>query len=136
MERYKYDENNGLWYELGEHGMYYPMLEMSNEELKVGRYGKLAMEHMKSMYPSRYEVLNTLWKFPEIFNDIDDKVYNMIDKIMEEKLKEEPIEENWNVLEIERHKKMLYREAEEIALKEIVYQDHFENVDIEEFVQG
>ena len=135
MERYKYDENNGLWYELGEHGMYYPMLEMPNEELKVGRYGKLAMEHMKAMFPSRYEVLNALWKFPEIFNGIDDKVYNMIDKIMEKRLKEEPIEESWNILEIERHKKMLYREAEEIALREIVYQDHFQNVDIEEFVQ-
>lgn len=130
MERYKYDENNGLWYELGEYGMYYPMLEMPNEELKVGRYGKLAMEHMKSINPARYKTLGISGLFSEIFNDIDNKVYDMIDKIMDEKLKEEPIQENWNVLEIERHKKMLHREAEEIALQEIVYQDHFENIDM------
>ncbi len=44
MERYKYDEGNGLWYELGEHGMYYPMLEVPNEELKVGRKQKYKTE--------------------------------------------------------------------------------------------
>ena len=131
MERYKFDEGNGLWYELGEHGMYYPVTEVG-EKLEVGRYGKLAMEHMKALNPARYKTLGIMGMFPKIFNNIDEKVYKIIDDIMEEKLKEEPIQDDWNVLEIERHKKMLFREAEEIALKEIVYQDHFVNISMEE----
>lgn len=132
MEKYKYDESNGLWYELGEHGMYYPMVEEDRERLNVGRYGKLAMEYMKSENLGKYEAIKTMMLFPKVFNGIDEKVYAMIDDIMEKKLKEEPIQEDWNILEIEAHKKMLYREAEEIALKEIVYKDHFAN--IEEYI--
>ena len=132
MERYKYDDNNGLWYELGEHGMYYPMVEEDIEKLNVGRYGRLAMEYMKGENLGKYEAVKTMMLFPKIFNGIDEKVYAMIDSIMEVKLKEEPIQEDWNVLEMERHKKMLYREAEEVALQEIVYKDHFAN--IEEYI--
>ena len=131
MERYKVDESNGLRYELGEYGMYYPIIEIDGK-LEIGRYGKLAMEHMKAINPSRYKTLGIMGMFPKIFNNIDEKVYSIIDNIMEEKLKEEPIQDEWNVLEIERHKKMLYREAEEIALQEIVYQDHFANINMEE----
>ena len=131
MERYKFDESNGLWYELGEHGMYYPVTEVG-EKLEVGRYGKLAMEHMKALNPARYKTLGIMGMFPKIFNNIDEKIYKIIDDIMEKKLEEEPIKDEWNVLEIERHKKMLFREAEEIALQEIVYQDHFENISMEE----
>ena len=131
MERYKFDESNGLWYELGEYGMYYPVTEVG-EKLEVGRYGKLAMEHMKVLNPARYKTLGIMGMFPKIFNNIDEKIYKIIDDIMEKKLEEEPIKDGWNVFEIERHKKMLFREAEEIALQEIVYQDHFENISMEE----
>ena len=131
MERYKVDESNGLRYELGEYGMYYPVTEVG-EKLEVGRYGKLAMEHMKALNPARYKTLGIMGMFPKIFNNIDEKIYKIIDDIMEKKLEEEPIKDGWNVLEIERHKKMLFREAEEIALQEIVYQDHFENISMEE----
>ena len=131
MERYKFDERNGLWYELGEYGMYYPVTEV-DEKLEVGRYGNLAMEHMKALNPARYKTLGIMGMFPKIFNNIDEKIYKIIDDIMEKKLEEEPIKDGWNVLEIERHKKMLFREAEEIALQEIVYQDHFENISMEE----
>ena len=132
MEKYKFDEENGLWYEVGENGMYYPMIKTSDEELKIGRYGNLAMEHMKSIEPVRYKTLGMLGMFPKIFNEIDEKVYSRIDNIMDKKLQQEPIQDDWNVLEIERHKKMLFREAEEIVLQEVVYQDHFKNIDIEE----
>ena len=122
-------EENGIKYQLGEHAMYYPIFEV--KEFQVGKYGKMAMEHMKSTNKAKYNMLGMLQKFPEIFNGIDDKVYNMIDKIMEKKLKEEPVPEDFNIIESEAHKKMLYREAEEIALKELVYIDHFKNVEIE-----
>ncbi len=130
MERYKFDEDNRLWYELGENGVYYPMIKVE-DNLNVGRYGRLAMEHMKSINPVRYKTLGVMGMFPEIFNNIDEKVYNIINNIMNKKLKEEPIQDNWNVVEIEKHKKMLYREAEEIALQEIVYKNHFSNIDME-----
>lgn len=80
-------------------------------------------------------MLGMLPKLPEIFNGLDDKVYNMINEIMEKKLKEEPVPEDFNILESEAHKKMLYREAEEIALKELVYINHFENIDMEKILK-
>ena len=132
MEQYRFDKENGLWYELGKHGMYYPMIQVSDEELTVGRYGNLAMEHMKTINPIRYKTLGMMGMFPKIFNKIDEKVYYRINSIMEKKLQQEPIQYDWNVLEIERHKKMLFREAEEIALQEIVYKNHFASIDMEE----
>lgn len=132
MENYKFDENNGIWYKLGENGMYYPMIKTSEEDLKVGKYINLAMEYMKSINPVRYKTLGMMGMFPKIFNEIDEKAYSMIDNIMDKKLQQEPIQDNWNIIEIERHKKMLFREAEEIVLQEVVYQDHFKNIDMEE----
>ena len=73
MEKYKIE--NGIKYELGEHGMYYPMFEV--KELQVGKYGKMAMEHMKTVNKARYNMLGMLQKLPEIFNGLDDKVYNI-----------------------------------------------------------
>ncbi|WP_317367401.1 TnpV protein [uncultured Tyzzerella sp.] len=134
MRKEKFNENNGLSYELGEDSMYYPTIEIM--ELKVGKYGKLAMEHMRELNQIDYNSLGIRGKLPEIFNDIDNKVYEMIDRLMEKKLKEEPIQDEWNVLEIERHKKMLHREVEEIVLKEIVYKDHFKDIDMEEIIFG
>ncbi len=131
MEKYKVE--NGIKYELGENGMYYPIFEVN--ELKVGKYGKMAMEHMKTVNKARYNMLGMLQKLPEIFNGLDDKVYSMIDEIMEKKLKEEPILEDLNILEIEAYKKMLYREAEEIALKELVYINHFENIHMKKILK-
>lgn len=132
MEKYKIE--NGIKYELGEHGMYYPIFEV--EELKVGKYSKMAMEHMQTINKARYKFLGITGKLPEIFNGLDDKVYNMINEIIEEKLKDEPVQDNWDILEIEAYKKMLYREAEEIALKELVYINHFENVDMGEILKA
>ena len=131
MEKYKIE--NGIKYELGEHGMYYPMFEV--KELQVGKYGKMAMERMKTVNKARYNMLGMLQKLPEIFNGLDDKVYNIINEIMEKKLKEEPVPEDFNIIESEAHKKMLYREAEEIALKELVYINHFKNVDMEKILK-
>lgn len=63
------------------------------------------MEHMKNTQSSKYDMLGILGELPKIFNRLDERVHNMIDKIMDKKLKEEPIQDNWNVLEIEAHKK-------------------------------
>lgn len=134
MKKEKINKNNRLVYELGEHSMYYPKIDRI--ELKVGKYGKLAMDYMRELNQIDYNSLGIRGKLPELFNNIDNQVYEMIDNIMKNKLKEEPIKDEWNVLEIERHKKMLHREAEEIALKEIVYKDHFKDIDMEEIIFG
>ena len=131
MKKYKIE--NGIKYELEENEMYYPILEI--EPLKVGKYGRLAMEHMKNTQSSKYDMLGILGELPKIFNGLDERVHNMIDKIMDKKLKEEPIQDNWNVLEIEKKKKMLYREAEEMVLNELVYINHFQNVNMTEILK-
>lgn len=131
MEKYKVE--NGIKYGLGENGVYYPIFEV--DEFKVGKYSKMAMEHMKSINKARYNMLGILQKLPEIFNGLDDKVYSRIDEIMEKKLKDESVQQNWNLIEMEAHKKMLYREAEEIALKELVYIDHFKNIDMDKILK-
>ena len=71
MEKYKFDENNGLWYEL--QGDYYlPCLKLPEEEQAyIGIWGQRHLRYLKEHRRVRYANLLTSGKLNGYLVDID-----------------------------------------------------------------
>ena len=98
MEKYIYDENNGLWYEL--QGDYYiPCIILPEEETKpIGLWGQRHLQYIKEHRKGLYINLLTSGKLNTYLADIDkqaeDMMFSLTKQIAEcenvtEKLKEE-----------------------------------------------
>ena len=71
MEKYKFDENNGLWYEL--QGDYYlPCLELLEEEQAyIGIWGQRHLRYLKEHRRVRYATLLTSGELNAYLANID-----------------------------------------------------------------
>ena len=72
MDKYIYDEKNGLWYEL--QGDYYlPCLKLPKEESRhIGVWGQRHLRHLKRYHKVIYANLLTSGKLPEYLADMQD----------------------------------------------------------------
>ena len=98
MEKYIYDENNGLWYEL--QGDYYiPCITLPEDETQpIGLWGQRHLQYIKEHRKGLYINLLTSGKLNTYLADIDkqaeDMMFSLTKQIAEcenvtEKLKEE-----------------------------------------------
>ena len=85
MDKYIYDENNGLWYEL--QGDYYiPCLTIPEEEqLPIGVWGQRHLryigEHKKALYTS----LLTSGKLQSYLADVEEQAQDLFDRLMKQR---------------------------------------------------
>ena len=117
MKKQIYDEKNGLSYTL--HGDYYlPDLEINEEEPTYGKYGIMRKQFLKEHRSARYQYLVLTGKLTEHLNQFDKEA------------REKQMAEQWGVteelkmqdqMEWVRRKNNIKANAEEIALKEIIY---------------
>ena len=79
MEKYKYDENNGLWYEL--QGDYYlPCLKLSEEKHKpIGIWGQRHHEYLRRNKQITLSSLQISGKLNSYLADIDRKAEKMFE---------------------------------------------------------
>ena len=79
MEKYIYDNSNGLWYEL--HGDYYlPCLAIPEEEVHtIGIWGKKHQQYLREHRPIIYSDLVLSGKLFNYLADIDAQVRNKLD---------------------------------------------------------
>ena len=82
MEKYIFDENNGLWYE--RQGDYYiPCLSLPREEEHpIGLWGQRHLRHIKEYHKALY---NSLWlsgKLNSYLKDIDQRAQERMDTII------------------------------------------------------
>jgi ribosomal protein S6 len=77
MEKYIYDENNGLWYEL--QGDYYiPCLKLPDEEqVEIGIWGKRHLEYIKHHRKGFYTSLVLDCKLNRYLSDINKQAEEM-----------------------------------------------------------
>ena len=77
MEKYIYNGNNGLWYEL--RGDYYiPCLTLGEEDKRpIGRWGRKHLRYVKEYHPVRYTVLLLGGKLSSHLADIDTRAKEM-----------------------------------------------------------
>lgn len=81
MEKYKYDENNGLWY--GLQGDYYlPCLKLPVEEpVHIGVWGQRHLRYLKNHRKVLYTNLLTSGKLNIYLADIDRQAEEMFERL-------------------------------------------------------
>lgn len=93
MEKYIYDEKNGLWYE--KQGDYYiPCLSLPEEENKpIGIWGQRHLRYIKQHKRVFYTNLLTSCKLNSYLADIDVQAENMFSRLVKELAEKENITE-------------------------------------------
>jgi len=123
MKKQIYDEKNGLSYTL--YGDYYfPDLEINEEEPIYGKYGIMRKQFLKEHRSARYQYLVLTGKLTEHLNQVDKETREKVEMLVEQ------MAERWGVteelklqdqMEWVRRMNNIKANAEEIALKEIIY---------------
>lgn len=93
MEKYIYDNSNGLWYEL--HGDYYlPCLVIPEEENHtIGTWGRKHQQYLKEYHPMFYNDLILIGKLYSYLANIDTQARNKLNLIVKQLAEKEGIDE-------------------------------------------
>ena len=93
MEKYIYNENNGLWYEL--QGDYYiPCLTLGEDDTRpIGRWGRKHLRYLKEYRPVLHTVLLLGGKLSGHLTEIDARATEMYDLLMKQMAEREGINE-------------------------------------------
>ena len=124
MEKYKFDENNGLWYEL--QGDYYlPCLKLPEEEQAyIGIWGQLHLRYLKEHRRVRYANLLTSGKLNGYLVDIDRQAEEMFERLVKQMAEREGVTEQLkaaNSMEWVRKLNSIRNRAVEITNSELIY---------------
>lgn len=124
MEKYIYDNSNGLWYEL--HGDYYlPCLVIPEEEIHtIGIWGRKHQQYLREYRPIIYSDLVLSGRLYSYLADIDTQARNKLNLIVKHFAGEEGINERLKArdqMAWVRAMNNIRNRAEEIVLKELIY---------------
>ena len=123
MKKQIYDEKNGLNYTL--HGDYYlPDLEINEEESTYGKYGIMRKQLLKEHRRARDQYLGLIGKLTEHLNQVDKEAREKVEMLVEQMAERWGVTEELktqNQMEWVRRMNNIKANAEEIALKEIIY---------------
>ena len=124
MEKYKYDENNGLWYEL--QGNYYlPCLKLSEEEpVHIGVWGQRHLNYLRENKRVLLSNLQISGKLNIYLADIDKQAEEMCSRLVKQMADREDITEQLkeeNQMEWVRQMNNIRIRTNEIVLRELRY---------------
>lgn len=124
MEKYIYDNSNGLWYEL--HGDYYlPCLVIPEEEIHtIGIWGRKHQQYLREYRPILYSNLVLSGRLYSYLADIDTQARNKLSLIATQLAEKESITEELKAqdqMAWVRSMNNIRNRAEEIVLKELIY---------------
>ena len=92
MEKYIYDKNNGLWYEL--QGDYYiPCLVQEEDPQPIEMWGRKYLRYIKKHRPVRYTTLLLSGKLNSHIVEIDKRATEMFDRLVKQLADKEGITE-------------------------------------------
>ena len=93
MDKYIYDEKNGLWYEL--QGDYYlPCLKLPEEpEVHIGIWGQRHRRYLKSHRRALYTSLLTSGKLNDYLTDLNEQVEAMFSRLVKQLSEKEGVTE-------------------------------------------
>lgn len=124
MEKYIYDDKNGLGYTL--YGDYYlPDLELpEDEEAHYGKYGMLRKTYLKEHRKPYYQMLMLQGKLNKHLNRVDRDAYERVEVLVMQMAEKEKVTERLkaeqSMLWVQRMNE-IRNIAEEIALAEMIY---------------
>lgn len=124
MDKYIYDDKNGLWYEL--QGDYYiPCLILPAEkEQPIGLWGQRHLRYLKEHRRSTYTTLLTSGKLNTYLADIDEQAQERMERLTAQMKQAEGITEQLkaeNAMEWVQKMNNIRHRAEEIIYSKIIY---------------
>lgn len=126
MEKYIYDNSNGLWYEL--HGDYYlPCLTIPEEEIHtIGVWGRKHLDYIKEHRPVLHADLVLSGKLYSYLADIDTQARNKLNLIATQLAEKESITEELKAqdqMAWVRAMNNIRNRAEKIINAELIYEN-------------
>ena len=125
MEKHIYDEKNGLHYTLAEDGMYYPDLELPEEEyVWVGKYGLLRKSYIEEHKNHLYISLYLSGKLNQHLLEINEQAQAQVEQLVTHWARLNGCDETLkatNQMEWVGRMNNYKMMAEEIVFKEIIY---------------
>ena len=125
MEKYIYDENNGLWYEL--QGDYYIpclVLPAEKENKPIGLWGQRHKRYLQEHRKATYTMLLTSGRLNNYLTTIDEQAENMFFRLVKQLAEKEGVTETLKaenqMLWIQRMGNIQAR-AREIANAELIF---------------
>ena len=124
MEKYIFDQSNGLWYEL--QGDYYiPRLVLDEAETSpIGMWGRKHQQYLKEHHPMLYSDLILSGKLYGYLAEIDTQAQNKLHQLVTQLAEKEGINEqlkSQNQLAWVRAMNNIRDRVEEIILQELIY---------------
>ena len=124
MEKFIYDKNNGLWYEL--QGDYYiPCLKLPDEEQKeIGIWGMRHFEHLKKHQKATYNRLQAEFKLNSYLYNINSQAEEMFETLIKQFQQSEGITEQLkadNQIEWIRRMNNIRQRVTEVVNSEVIY---------------
>ena len=124
MDKYIYDDKNGLWYEL--QGDYYiPCLILPAEkEQPIGLWGQRHLRYLKEYHRNTYTTLLTSGRLNTYLADIDKQAQERMERLTEQMKRAQGITEHLkaeNALEWKQRMDNIRNCATEIIDREIIY---------------
>ena len=124
MDKYMYDDKNGLWYEL--QGDYYiPCLILPAEkEQPIGLWGQRHLRYLKEYHRNTYTTLLTSGRLNTYLADIDKQAQERMERLTEQMKRAQGVTEQLkaeNALEWVQRINNIRACAKEIIEKEIIF---------------
>lgn len=123
MDKYIFDESNGLWYEL--QGDYYiPCLTPAEEDQSIGLWGQRHLRYIKEYRKALYTSLQSSGKLNRYLADIDQEAQERLDTIIQQMVQAQGITEQLKAvdqMEWVRIMNNIQASAMEIVNQEIIY---------------
>ena len=124
MKKYKFDDRNGLWYEL--QGDYYlPCLKLPEEEQAyIGIWGQRHLRYLKEHRRVRYANLLTSGKLSSYLVDIDRQAEEMFEQLVKQMAEREGVTEQLKAtdsMEWVRKMNSIRNRVVEITNSELIY---------------
>lgn len=124
MEKFIFDENNGLWYEL--HGDYYlPCLTVPEEEHQpIGIWGKRHHRYLKDQHRTLRDTLLMKGELNQHLAEVDRRAENLLFELVKQLAQKAGITEQLKAddqMEWVRQMNAIHHQAEEIVYSEIIY---------------
>ena len=93
MEKYIFDKNNGLWYEL--QGDYYiPCLVPEEVDTQpIGMWGRKHLRYIKEHRPTLYADLLTSGKLSRYLAEVDNRAKEMLDRLVNQMAEKQGVTE-------------------------------------------
>lgn len=117
-------EELGGTYTLGEDGMYYPDLELPEEEPHYGKYGRMRKAYLQEHRKGLYTELLFTGKLVEHLNEVDDTANERMQLLTRQMAEKQHVDEALKVrdqLAWVGAKNNIHNAAEEIVLSELIY---------------